>query len=193
MPLPILFSCQNITKSFGSRPLFEQLSFTVHEGDHIGLVGPNGAGKSTLLKILAGLEIPDSGDCIRRKNIQIGYVPQNPMFSPGKTLKEIVAEGIDGKLTLDQNERDQRVAVALSRVGCTFPTAITDTLSGGWRTRLAIAQALIMAPNSPVATSMPKFLRAWQKFSHNICARSGDSAFPKNGLRPRDKFANKVN
>src|SRR6185436_14018206 len=85
MPAPILLSCHEISKAFGSRPLFEGLTFAVHEGDHIGLVGPNGAGKSTLLKILAGVETPDQGTYTRRKNLRIGYVPQHPTIAPGTT------------------------------------------------------------------------------------------------------------
>src|SRR5258707_15633362 len=83
MPRPALLSCDAVTKSFGGPPLFEGLSFALHEGDHVGLVGPNGAGKSTLLKILGGLEGPDSGTCARRKNVRIGFVPPTPPLPPG--------------------------------------------------------------------------------------------------------------
>ena len=55
----VLINCQSISKTFGERPLLEEVSFALHEGDHVGLIGPNGTGKSTLLKILAGLEVPD--------------------------------------------------------------------------------------------------------------------------------------
>ncbi len=67
MPPPVLINCQSIGKAFGERPLFEGLSFALHEGDRVGLIGPNGTGKSTLLKILAGLEVPDEGVCTRRR------------------------------------------------------------------------------------------------------------------------------
>jgi ATP-binding cassette subfamily F protein uup len=147
MPPPILLSCQGISKSFGSRPLFAGLTFTVHEGDHIGLVGPNGAGKSTLLKILAGVELPDDGVCARRKNLRIGYVPQHPAFAHGMTAAEIVAESVAAAARLEPGETDRRAAVALSRVGFADPTVPTDTLSGGWRTRLAIARALATDPD----------------------------------------------
>jgi ATP-binding cassette subfamily F protein uup len=147
MPPPILVSCQGVSKSFGSRPLFAGLTFAVHEGDHIGLVGPNGAGKSTLLKILAGAEVPDDGVCTRRKNLRIGYVPQHPTFAHGMTAAAIVAEPAAAAARLDPGETDRRVAVALSRVGFADPTVPTDTLSGGWRTRLAIARALAADPD----------------------------------------------
>jgi ATP-binding cassette subfamily F protein uup len=147
MPPPILLSCNGISKVFGSRPLFAGLTFAVHEGDQIGLVGPNGAGKSTLLKILAGVEVPDDGVCTRRKNLRIGYVPQHPAFATGMTAAAIVAESVAAAARLDAAETDRRVAVALSRVGFVDPTVLTDTLSGGWRTRLAIARALAADPN----------------------------------------------
>jgi ATP-binding cassette subfamily F protein uup len=146
MPPPILLSCQAISKTYGNRPLFEGLTFAVHEGDHIGLVGPNGAGKSTLLKILAGVEVPDEGVCARRKNVRVGYVPQHPTFAPGATAAAIVGAAVAGASRLDPEETSQRVSVALSRVGFVDPGVPTATLSGGWRTRLAIAQALAAEP-----------------------------------------------
>src|SRR5689334_11303033 len=94
MPAALL-SVEQLTKSFTSRPLFENLSFTIAEGDHIGLVGPNGSGKSTLLKILAGIEQPDSGTRAARKGLRVGYVPQDPIFAPEKTVEEVVFEAVD--------------------------------------------------------------------------------------------------
>jgi ATP-binding cassette subfamily F protein uup len=147
MAPPILLSCQRIAKSFGVVPLFEGLTFTVHQGDHIGLVGPNGAGKSTLLKILAGVESPDAGICTRRKSLRVGYVPQHATFGAGSTVGEIVAESIFEDSLLDAHEKDQRVAIALGRAGFPDPSVAVDTLSGGWRTRLAIAKALASHPD----------------------------------------------
>jgi len=140
-------SCQSVTKSFGVRPLFTGLTFAVHEGDHIGLVGPNGAGKSTLLKIIAGIEDPDDGLCARRKGLRVAYVPQHPAIPPGRTAEAIVQASIAGDLHLDLQRKTQRANVALSKVGFADPDVAADTLSGGWRTRLAIAQALAGEPD----------------------------------------------
>lgn len=142
-----LLSCEGVTKSFGGPPLFEGLTFALHDKDRVGVVGPNGAGKSTLLKILGGVETPDSGTCARRKNVRIGYVPQTPAFTPGKSAAEIVAEAIATDARLDDHERDERVRLALGQAGFTDPGVSTDLLSGGWRARLAIARELARTPD----------------------------------------------
>jgi len=147
MPPKVLLGCEDITKSFGAAPLFEDLTFSLHEGDHVALVGPNGAGKSTVLKILAGLETPDSGSCARRKGLRVGYVPQTPEFAPGSTAEDIVAAAVATDHRLDDHERHRGAVLALRRVGFTDPDVATDTLSGGWRARLAIARALASSPD----------------------------------------------
>ncbi len=139
MPTPVLINCQSISKAFGDRPLLERFSFALHEGDRVGLIGPNGAGKSTLLKILAEIEIPDEGLCTRRKGLRVGYVPQVPLFESGETVERIVAAA--------SGEDDHRAGIALSRTGFSDPSVEAGTLSGGWKTRLAIACALVAEPD----------------------------------------------
>ena len=143
----VLLTAESLTKSFGARPLFENLSFTLFEGDHVGLVGPNGSGKSTLLKILAGVDDADSGTRALRKGVRIGYVPQDPVFTPGLTVEEVLLDAIANDATLEDYERTSRVAVALGKSGFNDRSLQTDILSGGWRKRLAIARELVREPD----------------------------------------------
>ena len=146
MPPTVLLSCESIDKSFGVKPLFNDLSITLSDNDQVGLVGPNGSGKSTLLKILAGLEEPDSGTRSIRKHARMGYVPQEPVFAEAQTIEDVLAQVLidDG---LDPHEHGDRIAKALS-IG-EFPKADQPvaTLSGGWKKRLAIARALLPGPD----------------------------------------------
>jgi len=141
---PVLLSCESLTKSYTSQPLFEDLTFAISEGDHIGLVGPNGSGKTTLLKILAGIEQPDAGTRALRKGVRVGYVPQDPVFAPGRTVEEVVIENVRAE---EDYERHARAAQALGKAGFTDRALSTDALSGGWRKRLAIARALAAEPD----------------------------------------------
>ncbi len=144
---PVLITCESLTKTYTSQPLFENLGFTISEGDHIGLVGPNGSGKSTLLKILAGVETPDSGTRAVRKGIRVGYVPQDPMFAEGKSVEQVVEAALHDEPTLEAYEKSARVARALGKTGFTDRSLATEVLSGGWRKRLAIAKELVREPD----------------------------------------------
>jgi ATP-binding cassette subfamily F protein uup len=144
---PVLLTCERLTKSYTSRPLFNDLSFSLFEGDHVGLVGPNGSGKSTLMKIVAGVEEADSGNRSVRKGVRIGYVPQDPVFAHGKTIEEVLLEGLENDHILDDYGKQTRVAIALGKSGFMDRTQDTATLSGGWRKRLAIARELAREPD----------------------------------------------
>ena len=77
---------QNLTKSFGAQVLFENISFSVAEGQKVGLIARNGTGKSTLLSILSGSEGYDSGSIIFRNDLRVGYLEQSPKFNPNDTV-----------------------------------------------------------------------------------------------------------
>ena len=144
MARPLLLSCQAVSKAFGTRSLFDDLSFGLLEGDQAGLVGPNGSGKSTLLKILVGLETPDRGTRSLRGGVRVGYVPQDPVFPAGGTVADVVLAALAG---VDEDDRPSRLAQALGRAGFADGRAAVETLSGGWRKRLAIARELAAAPD----------------------------------------------
>src|SRR3982750_433679 len=144
--MALIESCSGISKSFGSRVLFENISLGISEGERLGLIGPNGAGKSTLLKILAGQLDSDSGSISMRRNSRIGYVPQDAEFPESHTVHEIVANAI-GDEHLDELERAARINQTLGRAGFTDGTLRTESLSGGWKRRLAIARELVREPD----------------------------------------------
>ena len=144
MSRSLLLSCEAVSKAYGTRLLFQELSFALFEGDQAGLVGPNGSGKSTLLRILAGETTPDRGARSLRGGIRIGYVPQDPAFPVGVTVEDVVLAALAG---VDEEARPGRLAHALGRAGFADGRADVDTLSGGWRKRLAIARELAAAPD----------------------------------------------
>jgi ATP-binding cassette subfamily F protein uup len=146
MPPTILLSCEAISKSYGVKPLFSDLSLALFEGDHVGLVGPNGSGKSTLLKILAGLEEPDRGTRSMRRRLRVGYVPQDPSFEGDQTVEQVLAQILSAE-GLDPHEHMDRVAKVLSLGEFSSGEAAAMTLSGGWKKRLAIARSLILEPD----------------------------------------------
>ena len=144
--MALLVSCNSLSKSFGSRTLFENISLGISEGERLGLIGPNGAGKSTLLKILCGRLEPDSGTISLRRATRVGYLPQDSDFPAGKTVAGVIADAIAGE-RLDDLERAARVNLTFGRAGFTDGAAPADSLSGGWRRRLAIARELALDPD----------------------------------------------
>jgi ABC transport system ATP-binding/permease protein len=152
--MPPILNAQNISKRFGAKPLFQNISFAVHDGARIGLIGPNGAGKSTLLAMLAGEQQPDSGEVTFRKRARVGYVHQISEYAPGITVRTAIQAAM-ARAAVPEKEREQRLRETLGRAGFTDypgsngPGMDSDaaSLSGGWRKRLAIAEALVIKPD----------------------------------------------
>jgi ATP-binding cassette subfamily F protein uup len=140
--MAVLLTCDSLGKSFGSRTVFSDISLSLHDGDHLGIIGPNGAGKSTFLNILGGGMPPDAGTVSYRKGVRMAMVVQDPVFDPEMTVREIVTAAAP-----DNEDRDVEVSKILSRTGFADPYAEAGTLSGGWKKRLAIAQALALNPD----------------------------------------------
>jgi ABC transport system ATP-binding/permease protein len=126
--------------------LFRNISFTVSEGERIGVIGPNGSGKSTLLEILQGRVRPDSGDVAVRKGMRLGTVLQISEFAEGVTIRSVIEGALD-RVGVTEGERLSRIAEILGRAQFTDLDAEAAKLSGGWRKRLAIVEALVQAPN----------------------------------------------
>jgi ATP-binding cassette subfamily F protein uup len=142
---PIL-NARELTQTFGAAPLFQQISLNVSEGERLGLIGPNGSGKSTLLEILARQRQADEGEVALRRGARVGYIAQDSRFEDGLTIREIVHRAMDGA-SIPADERLAREAESLGRAGFSEFDAEASSLSGGWRKRLAIAEALVQAPD----------------------------------------------
>jgi ABC transport system ATP-binding/permease protein len=141
-----IINAQGISKSFGSTLLFQNVSFTISDGDRIGLIGPNGSGKSTLLRILAGNQDVDSGAIATRKRIRLACVLQDSTFASGDTVRSVVERALD-TATVSATERGTRFAETLGRAGFEELEVQATALSGGWQKRLAIVEALVQAPD----------------------------------------------
>ena len=141
-----IISAQKLGKRFGATPLFREISFTVSEGDRIGIVGPNGSGKSTLLAMLDGRVLPDSGDVAVRKGVRVCGVAQISEFGERDTVRSVVKAALD-RVKVAEADRAGRTAEILGRAGFADLDAQAASLSGGWRKRLAIVEALVQSPD----------------------------------------------
>jgi ATP-binding cassette subfamily F protein uup len=142
----LILNAQSISKSFGATSLFRDISFTVDEGDRIGLIGPNGSGKSTLLKILADQLEPDSGEVAARKFTRLSYVSQDSEYASGDTVRSVIQEALK-RTGVPESEWEARLRETLGRAGFDNFDTEAITFSGGWRKRLAIVEALVQRPD----------------------------------------------
>jgi ATP-binding cassette subfamily F protein uup len=172
MPTSIL-QIDSLSKSFGERVLFRDITFGIAEGDKIGLIAPNGAGKTTLLNIIAGREPFDSGSVTFKNDIRVAYLEQSPSFDPQLTvLQACFASGNEAALTIARYEQiiasdnheqldevlaqmdllkawdyEQRIKQVLSQLKITRVDQKVGELSGGQIKRVALANVLISEPD----------------------------------------------
>lgn len=164
---------ENLTKSFGDRLLFADVTFGINQGDKIGLIAKNGTGKTTLLRIIAGLEAPDSGTVTFRSDLRVGIVEQSPAFQTGLNVIDacmahdtpsarVIAEYEKAVASADEQrinkavaemdaagawDYDDRLRQLLTKLRITDLTAPIDKLSGGQQKRIAIARVLMEKPD----------------------------------------------
>lgn len=108
----IVLSCNNLNKSFGIDTILENISFTVNEGDKVGIIGVNGTGKTTLFKVLSGIYGYDSGDIYLGKGVEIGYLEQNTNFQSEKTIYEEVLEVFSDLMDMENYIRDLEIKIS---------------------------------------------------------------------------------
>ncbi|GAB2564994.1 ABC-F family ATP-binding cassette domain-containing protein [Spirosoma areae] len=166
-------SAEKLTKSYGDRVLFQNLTFGLNRGDKVAIVGANGSGKTTLLSILAGAMPPDSGIVSQRKNITIGYLDQQPDLNDALTVMEVVLAGESAQLDavrayelalahddhaaleramvdmekLEAWDYEAQIRQILGELGIQDVEQLVGSLSGGQRKRVALARVLIQNPD----------------------------------------------
>lgn len=136
-----ILDVQNVSKRFGARELFANLSFSIAEGQKVGLIARNGTGKSTLLSILTGRESQDEGAIVYRNGIRTGYLEQEPVFNPDDTVLDACFnhQGDDEKIV--------KAKQILTRLKIADLSQPMGQLSGGQRKRVTLANALITEPD----------------------------------------------
>lgn len=134
-----VLNIEHVSKIFGDKKIFDDISYGIHDGDKIGIIGINGTGKSTLLKIIAGEEEADEGQVISQNGLRITYLSQMPDFPKGITVQDYVA---DGKWQKDWSTLSEARNI-LNKLGITEHDAPVEQLSGGQKKRVALARTLV--------------------------------------------------
>ena len=132
-----ILNIEHVSKVFGDKVIFDDVSYGIHEGDKIGIIGINGTGKTTLLKIIAGLEETDEGQVICQRGLRVAYLPQNPEFPENATVLSYVT----GNPNVAMAESDAKAI--LNRLDVTDYEAEISHLSGGQKKRVALARTLV--------------------------------------------------
>ena len=134
-----VLNIEHVSKIFGDKKIFDDISYGIHDGDKIGIIGINGTGKSTLLKIIAGEEETDEGQVISQNGLRITYLPQMPDFPKGAIVQDYVA---DGKWQKDWSTESEARNI-LNKLGITEHDVPVEQLSGGQKKRVALARTLV--------------------------------------------------
>ena len=136
-----LINIEKITKSYTDRKLFDNASFSLQEGEKVGIIGINGTGKTTLLKMIAGLEEPDEGKITRANHVVIRYLPQHPEFDPDKSSLQCILEG--NVTEENQWSIESEAKAMMTKLGILDFEQPAGQLSGGQRKRLALISVLL--------------------------------------------------
>ena len=179
----MLLSAERISINFGSRQLLENVNFYLNEGDKTGIIGINGTGKSTFLKVLAGITEPDAGTISRNPNVQVSFLPQNPVMDDSATVLEQVFLHFSPEFRA-LNEYEAKSM--LNRLGLPDFELKVGTLSGGQRKRVALAAALLHPadvlvldePTNRLDAEMTAWLEDWlRRFKGGLVMVTHDRYF----------------
>ena len=185
-----ILNIEHVSKIFGEKVIFDDVSYGIHQGDKIGIIGINGTGKTTILKIIAGLEEPDEGQIIMQNGLRITYLPQNPEFPPNATILDYVA---DGKWQRDWATASEAANI-LNKLGITDHEEKIEHLSGGQKKRVALARTLVNPadvlildePTNHIDNEMASWLEDYlQKFKGALIMVTHDRYF-------LDRVTNKI-
>ena len=131
-----ILNVEKVSKTYGEKELFNNISLGINSGDKIGLIGVNGTGKSTLLKIIAGIEEPDEGQVVKGKGIELAYLAQTPLYYDNENVLEYVMRG-------KHADSQPKAKEILNKLGITNHAAMMNILSGGQKKRAALARTLV--------------------------------------------------
>ena len=185
-----ILNIEHISKIFGEKVIFDDVSYGIQEGEKIGVIGINGTGKTTLLKLIAGEEDADEGQIIKQNGIRIAYLPQSPTFPKDATVLSYVNEGIGENDWTAKSE----VKSALTKLGITDFEQKIEHLSGGQKKRIALAKKLTSSfdvllldePTNHLDSEMIEWLEDYlQKYKGVVIMVTHDRYF-------LDKVTNKI-
>ena len=127
-----IINIEHVSKIYGEKKIFDDVSYGIHEGDKIGIIGINGTGKTTLLRMIAGAEETDEGEIIYQNGLRINYLSQNPEFPEGETILSYVTK-----------DKEHEAKNILNKLGIYDHDAKIEILSGGQKKRVALARTLV--------------------------------------------------